>query len=557
MRRHQPTPPEPPDPGSPVQYSGWQNHPDGYAQSDQPVYADLTRRQHPSGAAGANGPAGADRAAGPAPTDDQPGHTQRAARRLRPARSRSAARPGPERTGGPAGAAASARRSSQPAWSDDPTADQSAAALRRLERIERRKARSRIMTISIAVILIMLLTISLIILVMQRTRPKPQFLFIQKETLTHTIQGQALLIRQEVVFKAPSDGLLKPLATEGSRVGRNQKVALVIPNGQESKLQDLQKCEQDIIELQSELMNQGKGAGARAVYDESTAALSGIVNLIRGDMSRGVLSNLPAYGSSMNVILEQRSSKLLTIDFNDARLDKLRQTRTQLEKSLGLSAGTLVCEKPGIVSFKLDGLENDLQEKTIAKLTCDQYKTFLDKARDGAQLSEHVTKGQTVLRITASLYQYLAVFLPNVSEADFKPEANQVIAVPGDGTSIRNCTVERVESVNGGLFIIFRTDHKVEWFADRRTLAIELGLSATTGLKVPMASLIRFNEELASAQIMIVRGGKAELCDIRVRDHDREYAIVEPISPSVSNLVESSILVANPESIEAGEFIDE
>jgi hypothetical protein len=440
-------------------------------------------------------------------------------------------------------------------YRQDPNEPPSAAALQRLRRIERRKARSSAIAMSIIVMIIMLVTILLIIRVMQRTKPKPQFLFIQSGDLSHTIEGQALLLRDEFVFKAPSTGQLKPLATEGSRVGRGQKVALVIPEGQESQLKDLQKCEQDITELQAELMNQGKGTGARAIYDESASALSSIVNLIRSDVTRGELGNLSAYGTSMNVIMEQRSSKLLTIDFHDARLDQLMKTRSQLEKSLGLSSGTLTCQQPGILSFKLDGLETDLNLDTVKTLTYAQYKDYLGKAGAGAATVQSVTKGQAALRITASIYQYLALYLPGIDQAAYPKGKELTISVPSDGTTINSCAVERTEAVDGGLFIVLRTDRKVEWFADRRTLAAELTLSTTNGLKVPTASLINYDEKTGVAGVMIVTGGYTRASQVKVVDHDREYAIIEAIKTEEYQPVVASILVVNPDSIEAGEFI--
>lgn len=462
----------------------------------------------------------------------------------------------PERPGsGSERAGLSPLRSADRDWLDQGDEERAAIARQKLMNIERRQARARVITMTIPVLLIMLLTVFLIISVMKKIKPKPQFIFVQASTLTHTIEGQALLIRDETVYEAPGNGLLKTLATEGSRVSRSQKLALIIPDGQSARLKELQKCEQDIIELQAELMNQGKGTGARAIYDESSVALTSIVNLIRSDVVRGQLVSLPAYTHSMNVILEQRSSKLQAINFNDARLDQLFASRASLEKSLGLAANTLTCQAPGIVSFKLDQLEDDLKLKTASKLTYEQYQTYLELAKNAVPMQTTVKKDDPVLRITASRTQDLAIFLPGVSQNDFEKEGQRTILVPQDGTSISHCTVVKAVTAQDGLFVIFSTDRKIEWFADRRVLPVELVLSETSGLKVPMASLINYDPDLASASIMIVDGGYTTLCSVHIRDHDREYAIIEATTPKVSNVKDSSILVANPESIEPGEFI--
>jgi molybdate-binding protein len=70
---------------------------------------------------------------------------------------------------------------------------------------------------------------------------------------------------------------------------------MVIPAEQEEKIKELAKLEQDIVELQIELMNSGKGSGARAIYDESNAAMSSVINLISADLTRSDISNVSGY----------------------------------------------------------------------------------------------------------------------------------------------------------------------------------------------------------------------------------------------------------------------
>ena len=69
---------------------------------------------------------------------------------------------------------------------------------------------------------IMLVTMLLILSVMRQAKPSPRFIFIQTGTINQTIEGTALIIRDEISFASPSGGLLKPLAAEGSRVARGQ-----------------------------------------------------------------------------------------------------------------------------------------------------------------------------------------------------------------------------------------------------------------------------------------------------------------------------------------------
>ncbi len=426
----------------------------------------------------------------------------------------------------------------------------------RLIRIERRKARNRAIGLSIFVMAIMLVTVLLIIAVMQQARPRPRFMFIQEGELAHTVQSTGLILRDETVFNAPASGLLKPMTTEGSRVAKAQKLALVIPADKEEQLSALQKCEKDIVDLQTELMNSGKGIGAEAVFDESAASLTSIVALIRSDVNKGTLANLNAYATSISVILEQRTTKLMTIDFNDSRLDTLKEAKAGLERSLGLDSGTLVCEKPGIVSFKLDGLESALSQAAAATLTVSDYQKYIGQRATVPAVSQTVAKDQPVLRISSSLSQCLMFLLPDVDASLYKVDDLIKINIPADGITVENCRIIRSETSGSSALVVFKTDRKVEWLSDRRMVQAELPVSATLGLKVPASSLIDYDSKTGQASLMIVIKGYTRICKVDVIDQDREYAIIKAIESETYKPEVSTVLVANPDSIEAGESID-
>lgn len=427
----------------------------------------------------------------------------------------------------------------------------------RLIRIERRKARNRAITLSILVMAIMLVTILLIIAVMKQAKPNPSLIFIQEGELAHTVQATCLIIRDEMTFTAPSAGLLKTLVTEGSRAAKGQKLAMVIPADKENQLADLQKCENDIISLQTELMNTGKVPGAQAIYEESAAALNTIVNLIRSDTSKGSLANLSAYSASIEVILEQRTTKLMTIDFKDARLDTLEAKRDSLQMTLGLDSGTLVCQQPGIVSFRMDGLESVLTPAAVDSIAAADYDKYIGGQGLSGLESSTVTKDQAILRISANHYQYLVVMLPGTDAALFKVDSLTTVSIPGEGLTIEDCRIVRSESNGTSALVVFKTDSKVERLSDRRTINAELTISATTGLKVPVSALIGYDADLSQASLMIVDGGVTRTCLVEVVDQDREYAIIKAIESEKYHPGVSTVLVVNPASIEAGEFIGE
>ncbi len=401
----------------------------------------------------------------------------------------------------------------------------------------------------------MLVTVMIIMTVMQEARPQPRFMFIQAGTLVQKVTLPALIIRDEQVFTAPADGLLKPLITEGSRAARGQKLALIIAADQQEELKQLQKCEKDIVDLQNELMRQGKGAGATAVYAETGAGLDALISLLRRDLIKRELGTVNSYQTSLSIIMEQRAARLLQVDFHDARLTALQKTQNTLQESLGLKASTLICQKPGVVSYKLDGQESLLTADLAKTAAPDQLIQLLENSQPVLGSSGLAVRDDPVLRVFTSLYQQLVLLVPGNQTAVFPVETLHVPWMADSGLPIENCLVVRAEKTGSDTLLVLKTDRRLEWLADRRVVELELALSSSSGMKVPLSSLIDLDREKQQAQLMIVVRGVARRCLVKVLDLDADAAIIEAVADEEYQPELSTVLVVNPQSIEEGEFI--
>jgi hypothetical protein len=67
--------------------------------------------------------------------------------------------------------------------------------------------------------------------------------------------------------------------------------------------------------------------------------------------------------------------------------------------------------------------------------------------------------------------------------------------------------------------------------------------------------LIDYDQAQGRATIMLVNNGFTRLCRVHVLDYDRESAIIQGVAGDDVKPEVSTILVVNPDSIEAGEFI--
>ena len=431
-----------------------------------------------------------------------------------------------------------------------------------LDRAEHIRATQRKRTIasalflSVIVILIMVVTAAAILYVTDYVAAKPNYSFVTNGTIEHSIGATALIIRDEQTFSTAAQGSLVALALEGSRVCKDQELAMVIPDGLDSTSASLRNIQQQIVSRQRELMALGKGSGADTICLEADNEILPIVNMIRTDSLSDSLSNLMSYSSSVQVLMDKRDSDLQSIDFQDEQLSTLIISKNDLESTLAAQADTLRAVIPGIVSYKLDGFENTLNSAFVTAITPEQYADYVKKSKGILSNDLNIVKDEAALRICQNAEQYLVTLVAGCSVTDFPMDAICNIRVPSEGIVITDCKVIRSVQSIGGVFVAFQTTSQVERLLDRRTAEIEIIQSSTPGLRVPASSLIDVDYKTGFADILYNNSGSAGKLKVVVVDHDREYAIIAPVEGfNVPNL--STIIITNPNTISEGDKVEQ
>ena len=137
---------------------------------------------------------------------------------------------------------------------------------------------------------------------------------------------------------------------------------------------------------------------------------------MRLDAIDGNLSSLSSYASSISVLMSQRESELAELDFDDERLRTLRSDERGYESQLQNRASVINAPEPGIVSFKLDGLETVLNYDVLLSADAGTIRDYINDAVGIIPSTLTVQAGDNVARIASNNDQYIACFL-NESDA--------------------------------------------------------------------------------------------------------------------------------------------
>ena len=386
---------------------------------------------------------------------------------------------------------------------------------------------------------------------------KPQLSFISEGSIEHTIGARAIIVRKEEVIASGVSGDLVTQAAEGSRVAKDQSIALVVPDGMQSTVDNLRNTQSQISDVQQELIENGEADGASAIYTEINGSVEPIIDMMRTDAMNGNISDMSSYSSSITVLLSQRESELSELDFDDERLSVLRSTAQSYEDQLESSSARIRASKPGIISFKLDGQEDELSFDMLLSADPSEIRERINTSTGIITSDLFIDPGEAVARIASNEKQYIACFLSgsNATPAAFEVGSLHTINVGSEGISIGKCKVERVESTNDGLLVVFSTTRYVEELLDLRTVDIEVVINESVGLRVPVGCLVNPDYNRQVATIYVNNEGFADEVDVLIVDSDREFAIIQPIGDStVPNM--QTVIITNPSSIKPGEKVE-
>ena len=386
---------------------------------------------------------------------------------------------------------------------------------------------------------------------------KPNLEFVTNGSIEHTIGSRAIIVRDEDVVVSNHGGDFVTEAAEGSRVASGQAIAMVVPADMAAVVDNLRNTQSQISDVQQELIANGSAEGADIIYNDIDQSLTPIINMLRIDSNEGNLSELSSYASSISVLLNQRELELADLDFDDERLRVLRSDERGYESQLENRASVINAPEPGIISFKLDGLETVLSFDVLLNADAGTIGDYIDDAVGIITSDLTVEAGDNVARIASNEEQYIACFLneSDAPSAAFEIGSQHTVIVGSEGLSIGKCIVQRMTPTsNGNYLVVFSTTRYVEDLLDVRSADIEVVITETRGMRVPVSSLVSPDYDRGVATLYINDQGFCSELGVLIEDYDREFAIIKPMGDvSVPNL--QTVYITNPGSVSPGDQV--
>jgi len=208
---------------------------------------------------------------------------------------------------------------------------------------------------------------------------------------------------------------------------------------------------------------------------------------------------------------------------------------------LKINGRNIYSQKPGIISFFSDGLEEHLNPEILDNLTSDNLEDIMQK-KNSFSTGSHINKGDFLYRIIDNFQLYL-VIQTSREEAE-RYFINEVVFVEDnniDSHLIRG-TIKKISPVVNGKALIVVSLHRFinKWF-ERREVEVEFIKNIHRGIVIPQSAV--FNQPSGRGILVQNDSGQYNFKQINIEQRVGSTVVV-------SGIEAGERVVANPEVLD-------
>ena len=318
------------------------------------------------------------------------------------------------------------------------------------------------------------------------------------------------VIRDEKLFQGENyKNGISQIKTEGQRVAKGDPIFRYYTNNEENLTQKIAELDLQIQDALDQNNN---------IYSSDIASLDRqIEDKLSKVSSANKLSDVKEYKKEINDALTKKAKLTGELSPSGSYIKELISKRSKYEEQLNSGSEYIEATASGMVSYKVDGLEEVLTPKSFENIT-EEYLSSL-KLKTG----EMIPSSNESAKIVNNYYCYIATILKS-DEANSAELNDNVQLVLPTGDEIKASIDYIAEQESGSKLIIFKITNCVDKLINYRKMSFEIVWWNANGLKVPNSSIV---ERDGDNYIIRKRVGYTDDILIKVLKKAENYSIIE------------------------------
>ena len=367
----------------------------------------------------------------------------------------------------------------------------------------------------ILLILAIIAILSYVIYIVYNLIIKPTDTFVienGKISSEETVQGY--IIRDETVLKGENykNGLVQ-IKAEGEKVAKGEAIFRYYTNGEEKIRQQIEELDVKIQEAWEKEDNSIFTGDVKIIEQQIESKLTDIYHL-------NDLQKIKEYKKDLNSYLVRKAKIAGEKSPSGSYLKALIRQRSEYENQLNSGTEYLTSTRSGVVSYRVDGLEDILTPANFGSLSKNMLENLHLKTGQIISTSEESGK------IIDNFCCYIACVL---KDENLQEKGTNV----GDSINIRlsnrkevKATIEYISKENNEEdLVVFKLENYTEELINYRKISFDIIWWDVSGWKVPNNAIKYEKEDLA--YVVCKRAGYTDKVYVQILKQGDKYSIIK------------------------------
>lgn len=366
--------------------------------------------------------------------------------------------------------------------------------------------RKKIVIYVILLLIVMYILYTIYLLIMQPTN----IFTIEEGKLYQEETDIGYVIRNEKVVKGENyKNGMEQIKSEGEKVATNEKIFRYYSSNEEN-------LKQKVAELDEKV---------QSVMTSDTSLFSSDMKLLENQIDEKVsdinkitdISKLEEYKKEIDNLVQKKAKIAGDLSPKGSYLNQLIEERKKYESQLNSGAEYVSAPMSGIVSYKVDGLEDTLTPENFSSLS-KEYLENLD-LKTGKLVATNDECGKVINNFCC----YIATV--SSSEEAKQAEVGKKVKIRlSNNSEIEAEITNLIKEDDGDILIILKIDKQVEELINYRKISFDLIWWSESGLKVPNQAIVNIDNK---NYVVRSRAGYLSKILVKIKKQGEKYSIIE------------------------------
>lgn len=316
------------------------------------------------------------------------------------------------------------------------------------------------------------------------------------------------IIREEAIVNSENNGeTIEKIKTEGEKVFKGDTIAkyYTIPKEElELQITDLDNEIQTALETEANIFS----SDINALDSQIEAKLVEVAQ-------KNNIQEINENKTDINNYITKKAKISGALSPAGSHINNLMIQKNELEEKMLEGSKSIVSPIAGIVSYRIDGLEEVLSLENLDNITTDMLNTL--EIKNGKIIST----SRDLAKVVNNFKCYIAVE-SNSKETKSAEIGDKLIIRFSTGEEV-NATIEHIKEQSKSRIIILKITEDVEKLVNYRKISVEIVWWSAKGLKVPNSAIIYEN---GLSYVVKREGGREKKLLVKITKENDKYSIV-------------------------------